>query len=337
MKNILTPVDLYHQIKKRKGDPKAIQKYIEELETKYHIPVAIPPKKEECSKKYQQKFLVNNSRVRFHQELKNTHLNNHWTDICHYPEVIEKSKLIYNTIVDQEKSLKLFDLVKSKNLVGDTLVLNKNNLENTPTGKLYDQIINIFGFQDGIVDKIKMEIKNNKINFGLIINLDQSYPRNLIYCPINKIFLADRYGSHPDKKNNKKTNKKTKKKTKSKSLSFVCPTKYEKDRLEIHQMYMSIWLMNKSKKNKKRIQPRLATIYLSENFPGQLPSFYNFLNKLKTGGFDLEDPDIFNFWVRLKDGIDKGYFYSIETSDNTISIPSKKKTKKKSIKSKSKN
>lgn len=328
-KPYLSASEFYENIKKRKTKSNLIKlrDFITNLDTKYNIiNVDESPGIKECPLKYPESYIVNQSSKRFKNEIANSHFLNHWHDLCKYPEIAGQLRLIYNVInMKKDELVNMLDKYNPKS--NQTKYFIKNDPE-------FKEIVKFLGLTNQI-DRIKTEnqspiIKKQKkkleinntdndnsssidetlykidkkmlINFSIIINLDNEYPRNLMTCPLDKTILAERM-----KKNNK---------------SFVCHKHNMIERLKTDKLCLSVWLIkNKKKTNKTKsisewfTRLKIGTSYLSDIFPAEKGSINNFIRDIINLGYTKESAQ---YLAKIREAVNEGFFYAVETSDPRI-------------------
>jgi hypothetical protein len=321
-KPYLSVSEFYENIKKRKTKSNLIKlrEFITNLDNKYNI-VSLDESSEikECPAKYPSSYIVNQSNKRFKNEIANSHFLNHWNELCQYPEIAGQLRLIYN-VINMKKDDLVNILDKYNQKTNQTKIFIKSDPE-------FKEIVKFLGLNNKI-DRIKTEnlspiTKKNKnkleindnidsaslsiddtidkkmlINFSIIINLDNEYPRNLVTCPLEKTILAERI-----KKNNK---------------SFVCHKHNMIERLKTDKLCLSIWLIkNKKKKGSDYWYTRIkmGTSYLSDTFPAEKGSINNFIRDIINLGYTKESAQ---YLAKIREAVDEGLFYAVETTDPRI-------------------
>ena len=342
----LTVKEFYETIQKNKTKKKSLElkTYLENLNKNYSIiedddPDISLSNKNNCPKEYPETYIVNQSSKRFNNEIKNSHFISHWNDLCKYPEVVSQLRFIYNLInIKKDELINILDDLTIDN-IKNTIIMEKN----TDGFKKITKFLAI----ENIIDRIKIEnqssnyikketIQNNDdnddknksnrkmlINFSLIINLENEYPRNLLSCPTDKIILATRHSNN-----------------KNKTFNFVCHKHNMIERLNINKLCLSVWLIKKEKKNKGKADKekdkikkwetkiKIGTAYLSNTFPGEKGTINNFIKDIINLGYSKEAALYFK---KMKELIKNGYFYAIELNNPKIKNLNNlsKKTKKK--------
>lgn len=352
----LTVKEFYETIQKNRTKKKSLElkTYLENLNKNYNIIEDTnqeedndDTKKKNCPKEYPETYIVNQSLKRFNNEIKNSHFIAHWNDLCQFPEVVSQLRFIYNLInIKKDELINILDDLTMHNI-------KKKSFSDTIIEKNTDGFKKITKFLaiENLIDRIKIEnqssnyIKNENddkndrkmlINFSLIINLENQYPRNLLSCPTDKVVLATR---HPNSKN--------------KTFNFVCHKHNMIERLKINKLCLSVWLIkkekkkkdkenkdkeNKDKKNKDKedktikvweTKLKIGTAYLSDTFPGEKGTINNFIKDIIQLGYSKEAG---LYLKKMKELIKNGYFYAIELNNpkikniNNLSKKTKKNT-----------
>ena len=355
----LTVKEFYNQLQKNKTKKKALilKTYLENLDKNYNIIEVEDPDVQECSKEYPESYIVNQSSKRFNNEIKNSHFIAHWNDLCQHPEVASQLRFVYNLInIKKDELINILDELTIHNLkkksFNDTII-EKNSSS-------FKKITEFLGIEN-IIDRIKIEnqssnykkIQNNNnnennsyidddnakrkmlINFSLIINLENEFPRNLLSCPLDKVILGKRHSN-----------------IKNKTFNFVCHKNNMIERLKTNKLCLSVWLIKiKKEKNKKKQEKekkendknqitewttkiKIGTSYLSDTFPGENGTINNFIKDIINLGYSNEAA---LYLKKLKELIKNGYFYAIELNNpkikniNNLSKKTKTKTKTKNI------
>ena len=311
--NYLTVNEFYEQIKKRKTKKRelSLKVYLEELEKKYNIVDLVDkktnslndnnvileedqktkkPVSEVCPLEYYELYIVNQSKKRFNNEIKNSHFLAHWKDLCGHPEIALKLRFIYNLInIKKDELINILNNMTKKQTHTDILYLNHNHQNHN---EYFKQITNFLGIDDIERVKIDNQTRINKktnqekvlINFSIIINLEKEYPRNLISCPLDKVYLGIRH--------------------KKKAFNFVCHKDNMIDKLKTNKLCLSVWLIKT-----KTTKIKMGTTYLSDTFPAEHGTVNDFIKEIIKLGYTRNAAIYFK---KLKEAIDNNYFYAIE-------------------------
>jgi len=320
-KPYLNATEFYENIKKRKtkSNLKKLREFITNLDTNYNI-ISLDESLnvKECSPKYPLSYIVNQSSKRFKNEIAHSHFLNHWNELCQYPEIAGQLRLIYNVInMKKDELVNMLDKYNPKS--NQTKIFIKTDPEFKEISKflgLTNKIDRIKTENQSPVikkQKNKLEINNTNndnsssidetlyntdkkmlINFSIIINLDNEYPRNLVTCPLNKTVLAER-----SKKNNK---------------SFVCHKHNMIERLKTDKLCLSVWLI-KNKKKEWFTRIKIGTSYLSDLFPTEKGSINNFIRDIINLGYTKESAQ---YLAKIREAVNEGVFYAVETVDPRI-------------------
>ena len=309
----LTVNEFYEQIKARKTKKRelSLKVYLEELEKKYNIVDLVDkktnslndnnvileedqktkkPVSEVCPLEYSELYIVNQSKKRFNNEIKNSHFLAHWKDLCGHPEIALKLRFIYNLInIKKDELINILNNMTKKQTHTDILYLNHNHQNHN---EYFKQITNFLGIDDIERVKIDNQTRINKktnqekvlINFSIIINLEKEYPRNLISCPLDKVYLGIRH--------------------KKKAFNFVCHKDNMIDKLKTNKLCLSVWLIKT-----KATKIKMGTTYLSDTFPAEHGTVNDFIKEIIKLGYTRNAAIYFK---KLKEAIDNNYFYAIE-------------------------
>ena len=314
----LTVNEFYEQIKKRKTKKRelSLKVYLEELEKKYNIVdlVARNDKNdnvvndnniileedqknkksvsEVCPLEYSELYIVNQSKKRFNNEIKNSHFLAHWKDLCGHPEISLKLRFIYNLInIKKDELINILNNMTKNQTSNQILYLNNHHSHPNHT-QYFKHITNFLGIDD--IERIKIDNqtrinkKNNQekilINFSIIINLEKEYPRNLISCPLDKVYLGVRH--------------------KKKAFNFVCHKDNMIDKLKTNKLCLSVWLIKT-----KATKIKMGTTYLSDTFPAEHGTVNDFIKEIIKLGYTRNAAIYFK---KLKEAINNNYFYAIE-------------------------
>ena len=309
----LTVNEFYEQIKARKTKKRelSLKVYLEELEKKYNIVDLVDkktnslndnnvileedqktkkPVSEVCPLEYYELYIVNQSKKRFNNEIKNSHFLAHWKDLCGHPEIALKLRFIYNLInIKKDELINILNNMTKKQTHTDILYLNHNHQNHN---EYFKQITNFLGIDDIERVKIDNQTRINKktnqekvlINFSIIINLEKEYPRNLISCPLDKVYLGIRH--------------------KKKAFNFVCHKDNMIDKLKTNKLCLSVWLIKT-----KTTKIKMGTTYLSDTFPAEHGTVNDFIKEIIKLGYTRNAAIYFK---KLKEAIDNNYFYAIE-------------------------
>lgn len=323
-KPYLNVSEFYQNIKKRKTKSNLIKlrEFITNLDNKYNI-VSLDESSniKECPPKYPTSYIVNQSNKRFKNEIANSHFLNHWNDLCQYPEISGILRLIYNVInIKKDELVNMLDKYNSKpnqikyfikndpefkeivKFLGLTNKIDRIKTENqSPLKKQKNKLeISNINNDDNSIESSYTSNKKMVINFSVIINLDNEYPRNLITCPLDKTILAER-----SKKNNK---------------SFVCHKHNMIERLKTDKLCLSVWLIKNKKKNKNISNEwftrlKIGTSYLSDTFPAEKGSINNFIRDIINLGYTKESAQ---YLSKIRQAMEEGFFYAVESTDPRI-------------------
>ena len=335
-KPFLTVKEFHKEIIKKKSKKRALKSYFENLNKKYKIPVVKELELKKCPDEYPENYIVNQSTKRFKNEIAKSHFLAHWNDLCQHPEITSTLRFIYNLInLKKDFLINLLEKITSKS---KNIILEQSNKEK----KDFLEITDLIGLTNNEISRIKIdnktkanilklkdskdlkdnnsneisykEIKENTkglINFSLIINLKEEYPRNLLSCPLDKVILGNR-----NVKNN--------------ALNFMCHTDNRIDRLKSNKLCLSVWLLKNTRNNKTFTNIKMGTAYLSDTFPSEKGTINDFIKDVLNVGFN---EDAAKYLDKIKEGVENNYFYAIETNDpnfknpNTLNTLNKKKVK----------
>ena len=314
-KPYLTVKTFYEEVNKRKKNQKELINFFKNLEKYYTIPNVIPPDQEKCPSDLPESYIVNNSKKRFHHELDRSHFLIHWGYLCHFQEVAETLKLVYNKIKGNRSQIinTLYDVTDELNK--KEIIINSNISEDSHLKPYFTKLNNLFNFGNIPIARMKIlnqtlgskpELSNplNKkmtINLSVILKLSRKYPRNLIACPLDKTIIADRH-----------------KKIKRRRYNFVCHPDNMTYRTETDNILLSVWLIKTLKFNKNKTRKRwesslvMGTSYLSETFPGEKGTINDFIGESRKNGFKEESA---KYWKKIEDGVESNEFYAVETVD----------------------
>jgi hypothetical protein len=311
----LTVNEFYEQIKARKTKKRelSLKVYLEELEKKYNIVDLVDkktnslndnniileenqknkkPVSEVCPLEYSELYIVNQSKKRFNNEIKNSHFLAHWKDLCGHPEIALKLRFIYNLInIKKDELINILNNMTKTQTANQILYLS-HHINHPNNAQYFKQITNFLGIDDIERIKIDNQIRINKktnqekvlINFSIIINLEKEYPRNLISCPLDKVYLGVRH--------------------KKKAFNFVCHKDNMIDKLKTNKLCLSVWLIKT-----KATKIKMGTTYLSDTFPAEHGTVNDFIKEIIKLGYTRNAAIYFK---KLKEAINNNYFYAIE-------------------------
>jgi hypothetical protein len=341
--NYLTLPEFHNKILDKKSKKKELSSFFKDMDKQYLIPSFNEYQPEKCPEEYPDFYIVNESKQRFKNEIKNSHFLAHWNDLCKYPEVASKLRFIYNLInLKKDKLINILDQITKKSIIlehhhnkdmshilqflglnnkdisrikiinkssyaknkSQVVIQNTNNNNNTNNNSH-----NANDFTITIpTDNTATTSTNNKmlINLSLIINMDEEYPRNLLACPAEKVIVGERH-----------------KKFKKKVYNFMCHKDNMIERLKTNKLCLSIWLLKLHKKTEWVTSLKMGTSYLSDTFPGEKGTLNDFIKEI----LHLEhNQDAMKYLNKLDEGIKNNYFYALEASNNILH--SNKKNKK---------
>jgi hypothetical protein len=314
-KPYLTVKTFYEEVNKRKKDKKNLIKFFQNLEKNYTIPNVIPPDMDKCPIDLPDSYIVNNSKKRYHNELDRSHFLIHWGYLCHFQEVAETLKYVYNKIKSNRTEI-INTIYNISNVLGQKeILLDAFLTEDSHLKHHYIKLNNALGF--GNIPVVRIKITNQTpdsipnlndpyekkmtINLSVILKLSKKYPRNLIACPIDKTIVADRH-----------------QKIKRIRYNFVCHPDNMTYRLETDNILLSVWLIKTLKMNKDKTRKRwessiiMGTAYLSETFPSENGTVNDFIGESRKNGFQDESA---KYWKKIEDAVDLNEFYAVETID----------------------
>jgi hypothetical protein len=329
MSNYLTLPEFHDQIVRKKSKKKELSSFFKDIDKNYVIPAFDEYQPQKCPEEYPEYYIVNESKQRFKNEIKNSHFLAHWNDLCKYPEIAGKLRFIYNLInLKKDKLIDLLDQVTKKSVILEhhhnkdmSSILEFLGVNNKDVSRI--KIVNKSNKSDKSVNSTTMQnnnnagntiitAKNNKmlINLSLIINMDKEYPRNLLACPVEKIIVGERH-----------------KKFRKKVYNFMCHKDNMIERLKTNKLCISIWLLQTQRKGALITSLKMGTAYMSDTFPGEKGTLNDFIKEI----LHIQDNhDSTKYLIKLDEAIKNNYFYALEDSSSSpntkINI---KKTKKK--------
>jgi hypothetical protein len=328
-KPYLTVKMFYDEVNKRKNKQKELIKFFQNLEKNYTIPNVIPPDQDQCPQDLPDTYIVNNSKKRYHHELDRSHFLIHWGYLCHFREVAETLKYVYNKIKSNRSKIinTIYDI--SDTLLQKEIILDASLTDDSHLKQYYNKINNVLDI--GNIPILRVKITNQTpeslpnlsnpfekkmtINLSIIMKLSKKYPRNLISCPLDKTIVADRH-----------------QKIKRTRYNFVCHPSNMIYRLETDNILLSVWLIKTLKMNKDKTRKHwessiiMGTSYLSETFPNEHGTVNDFIGECRKNGFKDEAT---KYWKKIEEGIDSKEFYAVETVDPLAKNISHKVTHKK--------
>ena len=335
----LTALEFYQEIGKIKNNKEQLQKFINNLKKKYIIPLAEERMKIDTNNKYSETYIVYDSKKRFKSEIENSHYIYHFSDLCKYPEIMGTLRFMYNLINIRKNDLINFLYNISSTFKTNNIILSENDPNFDEVN--FRLILEFLGLKKVQVNRVKIineslsnnnfknyedkEIKYNCkmiINFQMIINLQQEYPRNLITCRPDEVVLAERYN-----------------KINSGTYYFVCHKNNMISRLKTDKLCLSVWLIKNLNKDTQKWETsiKMGTAYLTDTFPGENGTINDFINDIKNNG-ETDNSNLFlNKFNKL---IEEQFYNAIEAyepyfSSSESSFKFSKKIKK--WKSKNKN
>jgi hypothetical protein len=316
-KPYLTVKMFYEEVEKRKNKQKELTKFFQNLEKNYIIPNVIPPDQDKCPSDLPDSYIVNNSKKRYNHELDRSHFLIHWGYLCHFKEVAETLKYVYNKIKSNRSKIinTIYDIsntLSEKEIILDTYLTDDSHLKhhyvklnnaldlgNIPVLRIKITNQSSEAIQD--LDLSNPHEKKMTINLSIVMKLSKKYPRNLIACPLDKTIVADRH-----------------QKIKRTRYNFVCHPDNMTYRLETDNLLLSVWLIKTLKMNKDKTKKQwvssiiMGTSYLSETFPNEHGTVNDFIGECRKNGFKDEAT---KYWKRIQEGIDLNEFYAVETVD----------------------
>jgi hypothetical protein len=306
----LTALDFYQEIDKVKNNKEELKKFINNIKKKYIIPEAEQKGVINTNNKYSETYIVNDSKKRFKSEIENSHYLYHFSDLCKYPEIMSVLRFMYNLINVRKNDFINFLYEISSTFTTNNIILSENipyfdelnfKLILDFLGLKKVQISRIKIFNESLSNNFKIyepsEIKYNckmAINYQMIINLQQEYPRNLITCRPDKVVLAERYN-----------------KINSGTYYFVCHKNNMISGLKTDKLCLSVWLIKNLNKetNKWETSLKMGTAYLTDTFPGENGTINDFINDVKNNG--LSEPST-KFLNNFNENIQKQFYNAIE-------------------------
>jgi len=314
-KPYLTVKEFYEEVNKRKTKQKELSRFFQDIDKYYTIPNVQPPDQEKCPNNLHESYIVNGSKKRYHHELDRSHFLIHWGYLCHFPEVVDNLKLVYNKIKSNRSQLinTLYDI--TDDIGSKEIIINSSISDDSHLKKYFTQINNLLDLGRNKIVRFKISNqtlgsrpdvsnpmhKKMTINFSIIIKLSKPHPRNLISCPLEKTIVADRH-----------------KKIKRRRYNFVCHPDNMNYRLETDNILLSVWLLKTPKLNKNKTKHRwvpslvMGTSYLSETFPGEKGTVNDFIGEIRKNGFKDE---AVKYWKKIENAVDLKEFYAVETVD----------------------
>jgi hypothetical protein len=281
----LTALEFYQEIGKIKNNKEQLQKFINNLKKKYIIPLAEERMKIDTNNKYSETYIVYDSKKRFKSEIENSHYIYHFSDLCKYPEIMGTLRFMYNLINIRKNDFINFLYNISSTFKTNNIILSENypNFDEVN----FRLILEFLGLKKLQVNRVKIineslsndfknyEDKESKynckmtINFQMLINLQQEYPRNLITCRPDEVVLAERYN-----------------KINSGTYYFVCHKNNMISRLKTDKLCLSLWLIKNLNKDTKiwETSIKMGTVYLTDTFPGENGTINDFINDIKNKG-----------------------------------------------------
>lgn len=314
-KKFLTALEFYQEISKIKNDKEQLQKFINNLKKKYIIPLAEERMKIDTNNKYSETYIVYDSKKRFKSEIENSHYIYHFSDLCKYPEIMGTLRFMYNLINIRKNDFINFLYNILSNLTNNSIVFSENSPNFDEVNfKLIWQFLGLHPVQ---INKFKIindsapnnnfknyednEIKYNckmTINFQMIINLQQEYPRNLITCRPDQVVLAERYN-----------------KINSGTYYFVCHKNNMISRLKTDKLCLSVWLIKNLNKDTKKWETsiKMGTVYLTDTFPGENGTINNFINDIKN---NVETDTSTIFLNKFNESVENQFYNAIEVYES---------------------
>ena len=324
MSNYLTLPEFHNQILKKKSKKKELSSFFKDIDKNYIIPAFDEYQPQKCPEEYPEYYIVNESKQRFKNEIKNSHFLAHWNDLCKYPEVAGKLRFIYNLInLKKDKLIDILDQVTKKSVILEhhhnkdmSSILEFLGVNNKDISRI--KIVNkskatgSIMMQNNNADNTIINAKNSKmlINLSLIINMDMEYPRNLLACPVEKIIVGERH-----------------KKFRKKVYNFMCHKDNMIERLKTNKLCISIWLLKTHRKTDWITSIKMGTAYMSDTFPGEKGTLNDFIKEIL---HIQDDKDSTKYLIKLDEAIKNNYFYALEDSSSSPNTKMNiKKTKKK--------
>ena len=146
------------------------------------------------------------------------------------------------------------------------------------------------------------------INFTIILNLEEEYPRNLLSCPVDKVVLGERH-----------------KHLKNRTLNFLCHKDNMIERLKTNKLCLSVWLLKTQKKKNWTTSIKMGTAYLSDTFPGEKGTVNDFIKDILNMSSKNDSAIFLN---KIDEAIKNNYFYAIEANELNLNPNSNLKNKK---------
>ncbi len=321
MSNYLTLPEFHNQIVNIKSKKKELSSFFKDIDKNYIIPEFDDYMIGKCPEEYPQYYIVNQSKQRFKNEIRNSHFLAHWHDLCKYPDVAGKLRFIYNLInLKKDKLIDILDQITKK-----SIILEHHH------NKDMNELLQFMGLNHKDISRIKIINKsgksissdnnsnnsntiitrtNNKmlINLTLIINMEEEYPRNLLACPTEKIIVGERH-----------------KKFKKKVYNFMCHRDNMIERLKTNKLCLSVWLLKTKKKEQWVTSLKMGTAYLSDTFPGEKGTLNDFIKEVL---YLENNADATKYLIKLDEAIKNNYFYALEGTHSLKRDTNYKKTKK---------
>ncbi len=161
-KPLLTLTEFYKEVTEKKTKKKQLIDFLSNLNKKYTIPINEQIDTEKCPPEYPESYIVNESKFRFKNEIKQSHFLAHWRDLCKYPEITGKLRFIYNLINLKKELLVLLLNNTTSKLFSSNIILENSSTLNSSDRLYFDKIINFLGLSHNDISRIKIDNQTSK-------------------------------------------------------------------------------------------------------------------------------------------------------------------------------
>ena len=162
VKKLLTFKDFYEEVIKKYSNKKELVNYLNQITKNYTIPVDNDDDKTQYPDEYPESYIVNESKIRFKNEIKQSHFLSHWKDLCKYTEVTSKLRFIYNLInIKKDPLISLLSSITHK-IISSNVILENNVTSNSAYSQYFQKIINFLGLSQNDISRIKIDNQSFK-------------------------------------------------------------------------------------------------------------------------------------------------------------------------------
>ena len=147
---------------KKYSNKKELVNYLNQITKNYTIPVDNDDDKTQYPDEYPESYIVNESKIRFKNEIKQSHFLSHWKDLCKYTEVTSKLRFIYNLInIKKDPLISLLSSITHK-IISSNVILENNVTSNSAYSQYFQKIINFLGLSQNDISRIKIDNQSFK-------------------------------------------------------------------------------------------------------------------------------------------------------------------------------